>query len=70
MWQDFVAGRLPRPDLSNLDIYHEIALDLDFETTELLSEEAYRALYRRKLADWHDTYPIPPDARLWQGAGA
>jgi predicted O-linked N-acetylglucosamine transferase (SPINDLY family) len=69
MWQDLEAGRVPKPDLCNLDIYHEVALDLDFENTELLNEQDYRSLYRRKLAEWHDTYPIQPDGRLWQEAG-
>ena len=28
--------------------------------------DAYAALYRRKLAEWHAAYPIKPDTRLWQ----
>jgi len=44
-----------------------VAPDLDFESTELLAEDAYRSLYARKLANRHDTYPIMPDARLWRG---
>jgi predicted O-linked N-acetylglucosamine transferase (SPINDLY family) len=66
MWEEFERGSLPIPDLSNLDIYHEIGLELDLESTELLTDEAYRSLYAQKLANWHNTYPIKPDARLWQ----
>lgn len=65
MWQEFSAGRLPQPDLSNLDIYHEVALNLDLEKTELFSDAGYEALYRDKLAHWHNTYPIRPDKRMW-----
>ncbi len=66
MWTDFEAGALPAPDLSNLDIYHDVALDLDLEKTELLTDDEYRRLYREKLTHWHSTYPIKPDDRLWQ----
>jgi predicted O-linked N-acetylglucosamine transferase (SPINDLY family) len=66
MWADFEAGALPAPDLSNLDIYHAVALDLDLEKTELLTDDEYRRLYHGKLAHWHGTYPIKPDDRLWQ----
>ena len=65
MWLDFAAGQLPVPDLSNLDIYHDVALDFDLEKTELLTAEEYRALYREKLTHWDRTYPIRPDHRLW-----
>jgi len=69
MWNDFEAGRLPRPDLKNLLIYHEIAVDFDHEKTELLSEEDYLALYREKLAHWHATYPLEADTRFWNEDG-
>jgi hypothetical protein len=67
MWDDFEHDRLPVPDLRNLDVYHEIALDNDLENVELLTDEAYHSLYAQKLARWHDTYPIGPDSRLWRG---
>jgi predicted O-linked N-acetylglucosamine transferase (SPINDLY family) len=65
MWEDYRAGRLPAPDLANLDVYHEIGCDLDHAGMELLSEGDYRALYHAKLAEWNETYPIKPDGRLW-----
>jgi hypothetical protein len=68
MWADYQGGRLPVPDLSNLEIYNEIGLELDLEAAELLSDDAYRSLYREKLGNWHSVYPIRPDARLWQPA--
>jgi len=66
MWADFEADALPSPDLSNLDIYHDVALDFDLERTELLTDEEYHDLYLEKLAHWHSTYPIKPDHRMWR----
>lgn len=66
MWADLIRGAVPTPDLRNLDIYHEIGLTLDLENIETLSDEAYLALYREKLTDWHSVYPIAPDVRLWR----
>src|SRR5262249_31988153 len=51
MWADYVEGRLPVPDLRNLDIYHEVGLELDVENLETLSDEDYRRLYLEKLAE-------------------
>jgi predicted O-linked N-acetylglucosamine transferase (SPINDLY family) len=65
MWADYKRGALPVPNLRNLDIYHEIGLGLDLENIETLSNEAYRARYEEKLADWHSVYPVVPDDRLW-----
>ncbi len=66
MWDDFERGALPAPDLSNLDIYHEIGLGLDLESAELLSDDAYRALYKQKLNEWNGACPLSCDVRLWQ----
>jgi predicted O-linked N-acetylglucosamine transferase (SPINDLY family) len=69
MWSDFKCGELPLPDLRNLEIYHEVGLGLglDLENIEMLTDDAYRALYQAKFADWNDVYPIQADARLWSG---
>ncbi|ATQ70132.1 MULTISPECIES: O-linked N-acetylglucosamine transferase family protein [Methylosinus] len=66
MWRDYEAGALPRPDLRNLDLYHEIGLELDHERLELLDDNAYRALYLDKLAQWDRAEPIAPDERFWR----
>jgi len=65
MWDDFEQGKLPVPDLRNLEAYHEAALDQDLESIELLSDTAYQAQYRAKLADRHALFPLSPDSRLW-----
>lgn len=66
MWADLIRGALPVPDLRNLDIYHEIGLELDLENIEALSNDDYRALYQQKLSEWNESYPIHPDSRLWR----
>ncbi len=66
MWAEYKRGELPIPDLRNLDIYHEVGCALDLEDVELLSDEQYVALYKQKLAEWHDSYPIARDDRFWR----
>jgi predicted O-linked N-acetylglucosamine transferase (SPINDLY family) len=66
MWQDYLEGRLPAPDLTNLDLYHEIGCDLDHEGTEFLTLADYESLYRRSLAARSGLYPLPHDKRLWR----
>ncbi len=67
MWDDFKAGRLPRADLSNLDIYNDIGVELDNNDVELLAVKNYNDLYLQKLADRDNFDAIRPDARLWRG---
>ncbi|HZP76351.1 MAG TPA: glycosyl transferase [Pseudolabrys sp.] len=66
MWGDLIRGALPVPDLRNLDIYHEIGVELDLENMDAIDDAAYLALYREKLEERHRSYPILPDARLWR----
>jgi predicted O-linked N-acetylglucosamine transferase (SPINDLY family) len=68
MWDAFARGERPVPDLRNLEAYHEIGLELDLETVELLSETSYRDLYRQKLTDLNAVAPIGPDGRFWQSS--
>jgi predicted O-linked N-acetylglucosamine transferase (SPINDLY family) len=68
MWADFVEGRLPQPDLRNLDIYHEAGVQQDLPAMEAMPDGEYEALYRRTLDRRNRVYPIGPDALLW-GAG-
>ena len=67
MWRDYTNGELPVPDMRNLDLYHEVGLELDVEAAETLSDEAYLAQYQEKLSEWDAAYPIAPDSRLWSG---
>jgi predicted O-linked N-acetylglucosamine transferase (SPINDLY family) len=66
MWQEYQSGALPRRDLANLEVYHEIGCELDLEQIEKLSDPDYLALYRQRLADRDTVFPIPSDNRLWK----
>jgi predicted O-linked N-acetylglucosamine transferase (SPINDLY family) len=68
MWNDFVADRIPVPDLNNLPIYDEIGTELDDDAVEMLSRPDYLDLYRAGLKAFDRHYPITPDTRLWPGA--
>ncbi len=64
MWDEFAAGKMPIPDVTNLDVYHEVAMDLDLDAIGVLGDDAYLAAYRQKLADRDSVFPITPDQRL------
>jgi predicted O-linked N-acetylglucosamine transferase (SPINDLY family) len=69
MWEDFQSGRRPVPDLSNLDVYNELGVELSVSDIQFASEKEYRALYKEKIAARNEISPIGPDSRLWKGAG-
>ena len=64
MWRAQQSGALPRPDLSNLDVYLEVAsqLPLDAVETQLLPD--YQAVWLERLARRHTHRPIAKDTRL------
>jgi predicted O-linked N-acetylglucosamine transferase (SPINDLY family) len=52
MWLDYLGGRLPLPDLTNLETIHEIGCEpgvLDFESID--AGRAYEDVYRAKLIE-------------------
>jgi hypothetical protein len=65
MWADFVADRVPVPNLANLWAYDEIGTELDREDQELMARADYLDLYRTRLADYDRHLPLYPDGRLW-----
>jgi predicted O-linked N-acetylglucosamine transferase (SPINDLY family) len=67
MVADHQAGRLPQPDLSNLDAYLAAGLEFDHDAVELAAEPAYHEIYKARLARRHLVRPLGPDARLWTG---
>jgi predicted O-linked N-acetylglucosamine transferase (SPINDLY family) len=66
MWSEFARGELPRPNLTNLDVYYEIGLEQDRADIELSSDDVYRSFYQDRLAERHLVYPLDPDGRLWR----
>jgi len=67
MAADYRAGRLPRPDLENLEAYLAVGCGFDHEAEDLGQRDDYHELYRRGLAERHLIRPLRPDPRLWPG---
>lgn len=67
MAADYRAGRLPQPDLTNLEAYHKVGMELDQEAADPMFTPDYHGLYRRGLQMRHLVRPLSPDARLWTG---
>lgn len=65
MWADFEEGRLPRPDLANLDLYDEIGNARDHVGVLEESEADMLAAYRERLGARDAFEPLPNDTRLW-----
>lgn len=68
MAEDHIRGRLPQPDLTNLDVYLGVGCELDHEVREILAEADYHGLYKAGLALRHLARPLRPDVRLWTTA--
>jgi predicted O-linked N-acetylglucosamine transferase (SPINDLY family) len=69
-WEEFQQGRLPVPDLANLEIYHEIGVELSLANAALAADEDYRRIYCDRLGTHNALCPLPQDSRLWKGASA
>jgi len=70
VWEEFQQGRLPVPDLANLDIYHEIGVELSLANAAPAADEDYRRIYCDRLGTHNALCPLPQDSRLWKGASA
>jgi predicted O-linked N-acetylglucosamine transferase (SPINDLY family) len=65
MWDELAAGRLPRPDLSHLETYHEIASEDGHEDAiGQLAAPEYQAFYRDRLLARGATTAARHDSRL------
>jgi predicted O-linked N-acetylglucosamine transferase (SPINDLY family) len=64
MWSDYRNGELPRPDLSNLDVYLEVGLTTDAEQIEVQTISDYNGWWSKKLAQRHAVRPLAADRRL------
>ena len=70
VWEEFQQGRLPVPDLANLEIYHEIGVELSLLNAAPAADEDYRRAYGDRLGTYNVLYPLPSDSRLRKGASA
>lgn len=65
-WDQYVDGRNPIPDLTNLKYYNQVGTALDGEGVELISVPDYDELYRARLREFDVHTPLPADSRLWR----
>ncbi len=65
MWEDYKCGRLPTPDLNNLEVYYEIAVRQHAADPSPAGSDL-RSRYHRDLEAWHETWPLATDTRFWQ----
>jgi predicted O-linked N-acetylglucosamine transferase (SPINDLY family) len=68
MWDDYLSGRLPEPDLINIAVYNAIGDEIDHETADVPNLETYERQYEIALAYRNSVSPIMPDRRLWHAA--
>lgn len=61
MWQEYTSGKMPRPNLTNLPLYHEIGVAL---AEENLPAADYQRRYREELAARSAYRFVAPDRRL------
>ncbi len=69
VWDRFLAGDTPRPNLVNLDAYLEVGEATDHEDQEVGAIEDYRGWWTARLAERHVVRPVQPDARLCRTDG-
>lgn len=67
MWQAFQQGKLPQPNLDNLDVYLEVGAHPSHANADVQRAEEYVAGWHNSLAKRHTRRPIHPDQRLWHG---
>lgn len=65
MVEEYRAGRLPRPNLANLDAYLDIGAGIDHDALEIGAASDYHGIYRAALAARHRDMPMQADGRLW-----
>ncbi|MGE0022955.1 MAG: glycosyl transferase, partial [Hyphomicrobium sp.] len=66
MWSEFEHGRLPVPDLTNLDAYVEIGVDLNLNRDAAAGAD-YRERWEERLRVWNRSYRLHADGRFWSG---
>lgn len=66
MWKDYEDGRLPQPDLSNLDVMHDIASEEGHDEAVAAAQDVtqYHKVYRDGLAARHAFSTLAYDRRL------
>jgi len=66
MWRDYRQGRQRAPDLTNLDLYRKIGIEIDNDNVELVSVENYTDLYKENMINRSTHSFIRPDDRVYK----
>ena len=66
MWDEYLSGMIPIPDMTNFSLYNEIGAEIDHEAAEVLDLQSYEQRYTAALARRDSLSPIPHDRRLWR----
>jgi predicted O-linked N-acetylglucosamine transferase (SPINDLY family) len=64
MWRECKQGVLPKPDISNLDVYLEVGSQVNHEDFEVQMLGDYHGWWIEQLSRRHRLRPIDPDRRL------
>jgi predicted O-linked N-acetylglucosamine transferase (SPINDLY family) len=64
MWRDYQQGRLPRPNLKNLDAYLDIGAAIEPDLVEVQALPDYERFWLDKLVLRHRHRPLESDDRL------
>jgi hypothetical protein len=67
MWDEYCQGRLPSPDLANMEVYREIGAELALSARP--DDADLHRLYRDKLAERRAFTFLQPDRRILGSAG-
>ena len=65
MANEYRAGALPQPDLTNLPEYLRAGASFNHDTVEIGLSADYHGLYRDELAKRALRRPLAADTRLW-----
>ncbi len=69
MWVEYQEGRVPQPDLTNLDVYLEVGIEQNYDEIEVQAMDDYRTSWLANLVRRDTFRPIGPDRRLWTRLG-
>jgi predicted O-linked N-acetylglucosamine transferase (SPINDLY family) len=64
MWDEYMTGELPIPDLANLDVVLELGSQVNHDELEVQTLEDYESWWAEKLAARSKFRPFAPDRRL------
>ena len=70
MWAEYQSGKLPQPEIVNLDVYQDVGIEEDIDLRTPLTMDEYNRRYLRRLAYRNSLYPLPNDHRLWTSEAA